>query len=55
MMQIFDTSEKCKIKSHEMKEEIKYWTWISTETIGIITEKAVYHWTVSGNKGKYYR
>ena len=38
-----------------MRGEIKYWTWISTETIGIITEKAVYHWSVSDNKGKYYR
>lgn len=32
-----------------MNEEVLFWKWTSDTNIGLITEKAVYHWTLDGN------
>ena len=32
-----------------MKEEILFWKWISPNTIAIVTETCVYHWSLEGN------
>ena len=32
-----------------MSEECVFWKWISASTIGIVTELAVYHWSLAGD------
>ena len=32
-----------------MSEECVFWKWISVNTIGIVTEGAVYHWSMEGD------
>ena len=46
-LQIFNIETKQKIKSHSSNEDIVFWKWVSDTTIGLITETAVYHWTIS--------
>ena len=29
-----------------MNDDVSYWTWISDTTIGLVTEREVYHWKV---------
>lgn len=38
---------KQKIKSHVNVEDIVFWKWINDSTLGMVTETAVYHWTIS--------
>jgi clathrin heavy chain len=40
---------KSKMKSFTMTEECVFWKWISVNTIGIITDLAVYHWSMEGD------
>ncbi|CAD6563669.1 MAG: hypothetical protein CYPHOPRED_000018 [Cyphobasidiales sp. Tagirdzhanova-0007] len=47
-LQIFNIEAKQKVKSHLMHEDISFWKWISTTTLGIVTDSAVYHWMSSG-------
>ncbi|KAJ3294084.1 hypothetical protein HK104_003936 [Borealophlyctis nickersoniae] len=47
-LQIFNIDMKAKIKSHNMHEDVVFWKWISLNTIGMVTETAVYHWSVEG-------
>ncbi|KAM0791024.1 hypothetical protein ACM66B_004322 [Microbotryomycetes sp. NB124-2] len=44
-LQIFNIDLKQKVKSHLMHEDVVFWKWISTTTLGIVTDTAVYHWT----------
>ena len=46
-LQIFNIETKQKVKSHVSNEDVVYWTWISDTTIGIVTDSAVQHWTIS--------
>lgn len=48
-LQIFDLEQKAKVKTHLATEEINFWKWINADTIGIVTEASVYHWSLSGN------
>jgi clathrin heavy chain len=47
-LQIFNIEMKSKMKSYNMSEECLFWKWISVNTIGIVTEGAVYHWGTEG-------
>ncbi|RUS27432.1 hypothetical protein BC938DRAFT_483258, partial [Jimgerdemannia flammicorona] len=40
---------KSKIKSHLMHEDIVYWKWINIKTLGLVSETAVYHWSMEGD------
>jgi clathrin heavy chain len=40
---------KSKMKAHLMTEDCIFWKWISVNTIGIVTEQAVYHWGMEGD------
>lgn len=31
-----------------MHEDISFWKWINNDTLGVVTETAVYHWSGSG-------
>lgn len=45
-LQIFDLGLKQKLKSHVMTEDLVYWKWYSPDSLGLVTETAVYHWNV---------
>jgi clathrin heavy chain len=45
-LQIFDLDQKVKLKSHVMSEDVLFWKWISVDTLGLVTETAVWHWNV---------
>uniref|UniRef100_A0A1I8GPI0 Clathrin heavy chain n=1 Tax=Macrostomum lignano TaxID=282301 RepID=A0A1I8GPI0_9PLAT len=50
-LQIFNLELKSKMKSHNMSEDVVYWRWITVNTIGMVTEAAVYHWSLEGDQG----
>jgi clathrin heavy chain len=37
------------MKTYNMTEDCIFWKWISVNTIGIVTETSVYHWTMEGD------
>lgn len=45
-LQIFDLAQKAKLKSNTMNEDVAFWKWYSTESLGLVTDSAVYHWNV---------
>ncbi|KAI9012382.1 hypothetical protein DFJ74DRAFT_710372 [Hyaloraphidium curvatum] len=47
-LQIFNIELKSKIKSHTMNDDVVFWKWISPTVVGIVTETAVYHWSIEG-------
>lgn len=48
-LQIFHIEEKRKVKDYQMSEAITYWKWISSNTLAIVTQDSVYHWSLEGN------
>lgn len=48
-LQIFNIEMKSKMKAYNITEECVFWKWISVNTIGIVTEQAVYHWSMEGD------
>ncbi|KAJ1976207.1 Clathrin heavy chain [Dimargaris verticillata] len=47
-LQVFNLEMKAKVKSHVMSEEVRYWTWFTDFDLGIVTDTAVYHWSIEG-------
>lgn len=45
-LQVFNLENKQKLKSYLMSEEVLFWKWINTSTIGLVSETAVYHWNL---------
>jgi clathrin heavy chain len=48
-LQIFNIEMKSKMKAYNIPEECVFWKWISVNTIGIVTDMAVYHWSMEGD------
>ncbi|KAJ3117386.1 hypothetical protein HDU96_006911 [Phlyctochytrium bullatum] len=48
-IQIFNIEMKAKVKAHVMADDIVFWKWISVNTIAIVTEKTVFHWSMEGD------
>ncbi len=48
-LQIFNIEMKSKVKAYTMTEECVFWRWISVNTIGIVTDLSVYHWSMEGD------
>jgi clathrin heavy chain len=48
-LQIFNMELKSKMKAHAMNEDVVFWKWINVNTIGLVTETAVYHWKMDGD------
>ncbi|CAG0883299.1 unnamed protein product [Cyprideis torosa] len=48
-LQIFNIEMKSKMKSYNSPEEVQFWKWISVNTIALVTDVAVYHWTMEGD------
>lgn len=40
---------KSKMKAHTMTEDVVFWKWISINTLALVTESAVYHWSMEGD------
>lgn len=51
-IQVFDLDRKQKVRSYLMPEDVVYWRWLGPATLGLVTEKAVYHWQVHINPQK---
>ncbi|KAI9251762.1 hypothetical protein BDA99DRAFT_563473 [Phascolomyces articulosus] len=47
-LQVFNLELKSKLKSHVMQEDVVFWKWLDVKTIGLVTEKSVYHWSIEG-------
>ena len=45
MLQIFNIDQKAKIKGHDM-EPVVFWKWITPKVLGIVTNTAVFHWSI---------
>jgi len=40
---------KSKMKAHTMVEDVTFWKWINVNTLALVTETTVYHWSMEGN------
>lgn len=48
-LQIFNIEMKSKLKAHTMSEDVMFWKWISVNTVALVTDSAVYHWSMEGD------
>lgn len=48
-LQIFDIEKKAKVKATNHSEDVVFWKWIDDETIGLVTETSVSHWSLAGD------
>lgn len=37
------------MKAHTMNEDVIFWKWISLNTLALVTESHVYHWSMEGD------
>ena len=49
VLQVYNIAEKAKLKTHTMDQPVTFWKWISDNTMVLVTEAAVFHWTLEGN------
>ena len=47
-LQIFNIELRSRMKTFNMTEDCIFWKWISINTIGIVTETSIYHWSTEG-------
>lgn len=45
-LQIFDLENKSKLKSAVLNEDVVFWKWFNEQSLGLVTDTAVYHWNV---------
>nr|BAN20627.1 clathrin heavy chain [Riptortus pedestris] len=48
-LQIFNIEMKSKMKAHTMTDDVVFWKWISLNTLALVTETSVYHWSMEGD------
>ncbi|CAF3502004.1 unnamed protein product, partial [Adineta steineri] len=48
-LQIFNIELRSRMKTYNMAEDCIFWKWVSVNTIGIVTETSVYHWTMESD------
>jgi clathrin heavy chain len=46
-LQLFSVEAKSKIKSFLLGEEVSFWCWASSTTLALVTESAVFHWSIA--------
>ena len=39
---------KSKVKATTMNEDVVFWKWITVNTLGLVTESCIYHWSMEG-------
>lgn len=47
-LQIFNIELKSKVKAHMMLEQVVFWKWVTSSLLGLVTQTAVYHWSIEG-------
>ncbi|ORY97188.1 hypothetical protein BCR43DRAFT_489386 [Syncephalastrum racemosum] len=47
-VQVFNLELKTKLKSHIMNEDVVFWKWVDLKTLGLVTDRTVYHWSIEG-------
>jgi len=47
-LQIFNIEMKSKVKATTMNEDVVFWKWITVNTLGLVTDACVYHWSMEG-------
>ncbi|KAJ3319704.1 hypothetical protein HDV06_006120 [Boothiomyces sp. JEL0866] len=40
---------KAKVKAHVMNEDVVYWSWVDEFMLGLVTETAVFHWSIESD------
>jgi len=45
-LQLFNLGTKQKVGAHLMNDDIPFWTWVNDTTLGIVTDREVFHWKV---------
>lgn len=45
-LQIFDLAARAKLKSTTMNEDVVFWKWLNAESLGLVTDTAIFHWNV---------
>ena len=48
-LQIFNLELRAKMKSYAVPEPLIYWRWVTPNTIALITQSGVYHWSIEGD------
>uniref|UniRef100_A0A672KGV9 Clathrin heavy chain n=1 Tax=Sinocyclocheilus grahami TaxID=75366 RepID=A0A672KGV9_SINGR len=48
-LQIFNIEMKSKMKAHTMTDDVTFWKWISLNSLALVTDNAVYHWSMEGD------
>ncbi|KAL1129707.1 hypothetical protein AAG570_012651 [Ranatra chinensis] len=48
-LQIFNIEMKSKMKAHTMTDDVVFWKWISPNTLALVTDISVYHWSMEGD------
>lgn len=48
-LQVFNLATKTKLKSHVSPQEVIFWRWVSSTTLGIVTATSVYHWSMDND------
>lgn len=38
------------MKAHQMVEDVTFWKWVNLNTIALVTETSVYHWSMEGKQ-----
>jgi clathrin heavy chain len=46
-LQVFNLDTKQKVRAYVNPVKIQFWSWISDETIALVTESAVFHWEIN--------
>lgn len=39
---------KSKVKATTTNEDVVFWKWINVNTLGLVTETSVFHWSMEG-------
>ncbi|KMS93732.1 hypothetical protein BVRB_028520, partial [Beta vulgaris subsp. vulgaris] len=48
-LQIYNLEMQTRMKVAAMSDNVVFWKWINPNTIAIVTEKTVYHWSMAGD------
>lgn len=47
-LQLFSIEHKKKLKNFLMNDQVVFWKWISVNTLALVTQTSVYHWSKEG-------
>ena len=48
-LQIYNLEMKTKMKTTVMEAGVQFWRWLDAKTIAIVTDSAVFHWSMDGD------